>query len=294
MIEFILLYTAFVFGINNSGLITGSLIATGFSHKKAIMIAILGFTLGFLIEGSKMQYVLSSISSIDLTLQFIITSIIFTILAFTGLPISMINLLIGSHVGVALASNAIINSHNLFSIVLSWLVTPFIAVFLSIPSYMLLSNMLGRLSLLNINRFYAVSLPILTFYTAYSLAANNIGLLYINNLFFMLLPLAVVAGIVKGRRSELLVSEAIIGHSQASIFSSLLVSSLLLWIFTQLRIPISLSQLLLAGLIGVNIYRKPRVYNKAKLFMLIISWIGSTLVSILLAFLTATFLLDSL
>ncbi|RMF29180.1 MAG: hypothetical protein D6752_06415 [Candidatus Nitrosothermus koennekii] len=136
-------------------------------------------------------------------------------------------------------------------------------------------------------------MPLLTFYTSYTLAANNIGLLYTNNLTFFLLPLASIIGIIKGKKTALFVSERVVGHSQATIFSSLLASSLLLWIFTQFAIPLSLSQLLLASLFGVNLYRRPIIYNKTRMFMLIASWIGSTLLSVLLAYLS-TFLLGSL
>ncbi|GIU71214.1 MAG: hypothetical protein KatS3mg003_1274 [Candidatus Nitrosocaldaceae archaeon] len=293
LISIILLYTAFVFGWNNSGIVTGSITSTGFIYKKAIIIAILGFLLGFYLEGGKMSSVLLDISNTELNIQFIITSIILTIFSLLGLPISMVNILIGSHIGFALGMNTIINTNQLYNIVTSWLITPLLAIFASISFYIILTNILKRFSLLSVNKFYGISMPLLTFYTSYTLAANNIGLLYTNNLTFFLLPLASIIGIIKGKKTALFVSEGVVGHSQATIFSSLLASSLLLWIFTQFAIPLSLSQLLLASLFGVNLYRRPIVYNKTRMFMLIASWIGSTLVSILLAYLS-TFLLGSL
>jgi PiT family inorganic phosphate transporter len=291
VIELILLYTAFIFGYNNSGIITGVIVSSGFLYKRAIIIPITGFILGFYIEGSKMADVLLDISNIDQSIQFIITSIILTIFSLLGLPISMVNVLIGAHIGLALYNNTFINIDNLIDIIISWLITPFIAIVASILLYILLTNILKRLSLLTINRFYMIVMPLLTFYTSYALAANNIGLLHSNSL--LLLPIAASLGIVRSKKTTLFVSEQIVGHSQATIFSSLLASSLLLWIFTQFAIPLSLAQLLLASLFGVNLYRKPMIYNKTRMFMLIASWIGSTILSLSLAYF-ATFLLDSL
>lgn len=293
MIELILLYSAFIFGYNNSGIITGSMVSAGFTYRRAIIISITGFLLGFYIEGGKMADVLLEISNIELNIQFIITSIVLTVFSLLGLPISMVNALIGAHVGLALSNNALIDTDNLMNIVTSWLITPFLAIITSILLYILLVSILKRFSLLIINRFYIVAMPLLTFYTSYVLAANNIGLLHINNFFLFLLPIAASIGIFRGKKTALFVSEQVVGHSQATILSSLLASSLLLWLFTQFAIPLSLSQLLLASLFGINLYRKPRIYNKTRMFILVASWIGSTFLSLLLAFFT-TFLLGSL
>lgn len=291
MIELVLLYLVFIFGFNNSGIVTGGIVSSGFIYKKAIIISLAGFLLGFYIEGDKMSDILLEISNIDLNVQLIITSVILTTFSLLGLPISMVNALLGAHIGVALYNNATINIDSLTNIITSWLITPFIAIITSIIFYILLTNILKRSSLLTINRFYTVTMPILTFYLSYVLAANNLGLLYANNLF--LLPIAASIGMLIGKKTAFFVSEQVVGHSQATIFSSFMTSSLLLWIFTQLAIPLSLSQLLLASLFGVNLYRKPVIYNKMRVLMLIASWIGSTLLSLILAFLI-TFLLDSL
>ncbi|MFQ5920436.1 MAG: inorganic phosphate transporter, partial [Nitrososphaerales archaeon] len=126
------------------------------------------------------------------------------------------------------------------------------------------------------------------FYTAYSLGANNLGLLYgvslqdsalSEMLLLVFLPVAAFLGVIKSGRTSRFVSEGIVGHSPATIFSSLLVGAVLVWILTQAAIPVSLSQLLIGGLIGVNLYRKPKVYNKNALLLLVSSWVGVTALS---------------
>lgn len=283
-------YTAFIFGMNNSGLVSGSIVALGLSYRRAVIITALGFALGFMVEGGKMSSVLLDFSSISYDIPLVITSIIFSIFSFLGLPISMINILIGSYIGSSIASNVEFNTSMLRLIIASWIITPFIALAASMALYISILRMIEKFSLLAVNRFYSISMQILTFYTAYVLAANNLGLLY--NASIVFLPLSSILGIIIGRKVALLISQEIVGHSQATLLSSLSISIILLWIYTQLSIPISLTQLLLAGLLGVNMYRKPRIYNRKRLLLLISSWIGSTLVSIYLAY-TITYLLGS-
>jgi PiT family inorganic phosphate transporter len=140
--------------------------------------------------------------------------------------------------------------------------------------------------------FHLVTIPVIVFYTAYSLGANNIGLLYhislweeqsIHLLILTLLPVASFFGVMKSGKTSIFVSEGVVGHSPLTIFSSLLVGAILIWIFTQAAIPVSLAQVLIGGLIGVNLYRKPRTYNRSALIKLIGSWVGVTLASFVAA-----------
>jgi len=292
----IALYTSFVFGINNSGLSTGSLLASGFSYKKGIALTGVGFVAGALLEGWKMGGTFHSLTSSStmsvLVVTLIITAITFSIFSFLGLPISLVNVLIGSYVGASLANGLIINFTYMNLLALSWIALPFIAAIATIGTYKLTVRLLSNVSPVGIGMFHLVTIPIIVFYTAYSLGANNIGLLYhislweeqsIHLLILTLLPIASFFGVMKSGKTSIFVSEGVVGHSPLTIFSSLLVGAILIWIFTQAAIPVSLAQVLIGGLIGVNLYRKPRTYNRSALLKLIGSWVGVTLASFVAA-----------
>ncbi len=291
MLDLFILYIAFIFSISNGGLITGSLQSIGFTYKKSMLISALGIIFGFILEGNKIGGTLLNIANIELDIQLIITGIILTITTIFGLPMSMINILIVSHIGVAIAQGASINISNITTIILSWVISPLISIALTILLYIILQNILKRFSILSINKFYSTLIPILIFYTAYLLGANNLGLLYIDNILILLIPIAIIIGSIMSKRTTFFISEGIIGQSQGMLSASLLTSSLLLWIFTQLSLPLSLSHLLLASLIGSNLYRVPFLYNKRKIYLLIVLTIISILLSFLLAY-CITFLLD--
>jgi phosphate/sulfate permease len=295
----IAIYTSFVFGINNSGLSTGSLLASGFSYKKGIALTGIGFAAGALLEGWKMGGTIESLTGsgstimTTLAITLIITAIVFSVFSFLGLPISLVNVLVGSYIGASLAIGLTLNYAYMNMLLLSWVALPFLAAIATIGAYKLTVRLLSNVSPVGMGMFHLVSIPIIVFYTAYSLGANNIGLLYhlslqgeeqyIHFLLLTLLPIASFFGVMKSGKTSAFVSEGVVGHSPLTIFSSLLVGAILVWIFTQAAIPVALSQVLIGGLIGVNLYRKPRTYNKNALLKLIGSWIGVTIVSFIAA-----------
>ncbi|MFQ5941222.1 MAG: inorganic phosphate transporter [Nitrososphaerales archaeon] len=287
------IYTSFVFGINNSGLPAGSLLASGFSYKKGIALTGVGFLAGALLEGWKMGGTLEGLTGATSTLSvliitLIVTGIIFSIFSFLGFPISLVNVLIGSYLGASLAIGLSLNYTYMNVLLISWVALPFVAAIATIGAYKVTVRLLKNVSPVGMATFHLISVPLIVFYTAYTLGANNIGLLYhlsvpaeqmMQFLFLTLLPIASFFGVMKSRKTSIFVSEGVVGHSPLTIFSSLLVGAILVWIFTQVSLPVSLSQVLIGGLIGVNLYRKPRAYNKNALIKLVASWVGVTLVS---------------
>jgi PiT family inorganic phosphate transporter len=298
------IYTSFVFGINNSGLSTGSLLASGFSYRKGIALTGMGFVVGTMLEGWKMGGTIdgltagSTVSVLVLTL--LIAGVIFSIFSFIGLPISLVNVLVGSYIGASIASGISVNYSYLNLLVLSWIALPFVAAIATIGTYKLTVRLLSNVSPVGIGRFHLITVPMIVFYTAYTLGANNIGLLYHLSLsgeeilhFLLLgsLPIASFFGVMKSGKTSIFVSEGVVGHSPLTIFASLLIGSILVWSFTQIAIPVSLSQVLIGGLIGVNLYRKPRAYNRKALLKLIVSWVGVTVLSFLVALILQRLLL---
>ena len=298
------IYTSFVFGINNSGLSTGSLLASGFSYRKGIALTGMGFVVGTMLEGWKMGGAIdgltagSTVSVLVLTL--LIAGVIFSIFSFIGLPISLVNVLVGSYIGASIASGISVNYSYVNLLVLSWIALPFVAAIATIGTYKLTVRLLSNVSPVGIGRFHLITVPMIVFYTAYTLGANNIGLLYhlslsgeeiLHLLLLGSLPIASFFGVMKSGKTSIFVSEGVVGHSPLTIFASLLIGSILVWSFTQIAIPVSLSQVLIGGLIGVNLYRKPRAYNRKALLKLIVSWVGVTVLSFLVALILQRLLL---
>lgn len=282
MIELLSLYLAFILGMNNAGLLSGTLVAGGMSYRNSIIIIIIGFIVGFVIEGGKIANTLESISKIDIEIQLVVTSILLTIFTIIGMPVSMVNLLIAAHIGKALAINAEIDLIILASILIAWIIAPLVTILSSIILYEILKRMINNISLLSLNKFYSIATLVTTFYMAYTLSANNIALLSIDS-FSFILPFMAITGMIN-KKVAFVISEDIVGQSRLTILSTFIASSLLLWLFTQFSIPISLSQMVLAGLIVNNLHKRPHIYNKSKLLVLVTSSILSTITSLVIAY----------
>jgi PiT family inorganic phosphate transporter len=287
-----------MFGVNNSGLSTGSLLASGFSFRKGIAVTGAGFLVGALLEGWKMKSTIVSLAGLEsatlsvLLTTLIITSILFSVFSFWGMPISLVNILVGSYVGAGLAAGYSVNYAYLNMIMLSWVALPVVAAVATVGCYGMTVRLLARMSPVGVGRFYLLAMPVIVFYTAYSLGANNIGMLHssvlhhsqlLEILLLVLLPIASFFGVMKSGKTSRFVSEGVVGQSPTTVFSSLFVGAVLVWLFTQVAIPVSLSQLLIGGLVGVNLFRKPKVYNRDALIKLIVVWMGVTALSFLTA-----------
>lgn len=291
----ILLYIAFLFGINNAGIAVTSMLSSGFNYRISAGISALGFIAGALLEGWKMS---SVIVMEDYTTTFGVTAIILTIFSFLHVPVSMVNIIFASYIG-----NTIETTHltaHTASVVAVWVIAPFIALIATISIYHLIVRLTTRLSLVSLFRFYSLMIPLVTFYASYTIGANNLGLLYfmgngytnatviIDGIYIIFAILAVfVIGVVKGKNISRFLSEEIVGYTPATILSSISSCSIILWLSTQIQIPLPFSQMLIGSLIGINMMKRPHVYNKRSLLLLVSSWVGSTVLSFIVAFAVA-------
>lgn len=293
----LLLYIALLFGINNAGIAVANMLASGFNYRISVSISALGFITGALLEGWKMG---SVIMLEDYTTTSVVTAIMLSIFSFLHIPVSMVNIIFASYIGSTIEATP---TTNTASVIAWWIVTPFIALLTTISIYHIVVRFTARLSLVNLFRFYSLMLPVVTFYASYTIGANNLGLLYsmssryivvddttltpalANGIYMMLAILLVfVIGMIKGRSIARFLSEEIVGYTPATILSGISSSSIILWLSTQIQIPLPFSQMLISSLIGINMIRKPHVYNKRSLLLLVSSWLGSTLLSFIITF----------
>lgn len=284
----LLLYIAFLFGINNSGIALAGMLASGFSYRASMGISVLGFMTGALLEGWKMG---SVIMPEDHTVTFGVTAVILSIFSFLHMPVSMVNVLLAGYIGAG------IDTAGAISVVAWWIVTPFMALGATVSLYSIMVRFTARLSLVSLFRFYSVLIPSAVFYASYTIGANNLGLLYTITMShgyfnaadgsYMIIAAMLgtfIIGVARGKSISRLLSEGIVGHTPATILSSVTSCSIILWISTQIQIPLPFSQMLMGSLIGINMMKRPRIYSKHSLLLLVSSWTGSTLLSFLIVY----------
>lgn len=307
-----LLLLAFIFGMNNSGVVVGPLVSSGFRYRRSIVIAIIGFALGLLLEGHKTGYNILTINAISNRVDIVrsiillITLVALLVSSYIGIPTSMVNILFASYIGAIMGMNPeYYNEHiskQVLITIIFWIVLPFIAFFLSMIVHRTVLYNVRLLGLISVSKFYSIALQLALFYAAYTIGSNNLGLLYsigydVSSISYDLYGITLMAillfafalGMINGERVSKFIGEDMIGLTPARVLGSILTSSITLWIATQMRIPSSFLHLLICSLLGVGITIKPSVYNRKHITLLLTSWIFLTLISFI-----ASFMLNSM
>jgi len=221
---------------------------------------------------------------------------IMTVMAF---PISTTHAIIGSIVGVGIAAGLFhkINFITVYEIVVSWLLTPAATIILAIIIYALIIAPLStRMGIIQFNRIFQVILLFGTFSLAYSVGANNIGNvagpLIIANILDDTTILAVLFGISMGlgtvffsRKVVFTVGNRITAMGPVLAFTSQFSAGLVIYIFTLLGIPVSSTQAVIGGILGVGMLKGTRSVDKKTIEYIFLGWILTPVISAILSML---------
>jgi phosphate/sulfate permease len=294
-----LLVFGFAFGWNNSGLTTGNL-SNLVSYKLALTLTVAGVFAGLLILGGKMsssiigKLVSTNISSSAIFAAVIVSVVLLILLTIFRLPVSLSNCVVGSFVGAALASQIPINVGFLIMIVGSWLAAPFLCAILAIIAYGVVVKLEGSLALSTVSTINRMLLVIAVFYVSFTLGANNIGLIVSfakNNLsgssVFLEVSIFLTTAlgmILFGKSIAKVVGDKIVGLSQVKTLAAMLGSAIITSLFTALSVPVSLTQVVIGGMLGAGVAHRPSIVNMQELLILVLGWAIVTIVSAGLAF----------
>jgi len=293
--EFLLPVLVLVFSWNNSSLTTGSLAGSELlSYRRAVYLSIVGLATGTILEGNKMNHVTARIS-LQETQNILLISIVTTIalvmfLSIGNIPASITNALVGSFVGAILATGASIDLSYFSLIVASWAISPFMATLLTILLYKFVTRAIRKMSLLAVDTMNRIGVIVTVFALAYSLGANNVGLINglaaDSNLILLILNLIMLClGVLLfGKKIAQSVGTKLVGLSPLSVLTAMLCTAGVLWFFTQLSVPIAVTQVTIGSLIGSSLTKRPIILNKKPLLEVFGSWIIVTAFSLLLGY----------
>ncbi|HEY4672846.1 MAG TPA: inorganic phosphate transporter [Nitrososphaerales archaeon] len=301
--EFLLPVLVLVFSWNNSSLTTGSLAGSELlSYRRAVYLSIIGLVAGTVLEGNKMNNVTTKISPKG-TQEMVLISVGITIvlvmyLSMWNIPVSITNALVGSFIGAILATGVSVDVSYFSLIVVSWTVSPVIAASLTILLYKFMTRVIRKMSLLAVDTINRIGVMVTVFVLAYSLGANNIGLInglaIDSNLALLILNLIMLClGVLLfGKRIAQSVGTKLVGLSPLSVLTAMLCTAGVLWFFTQLSIPIAVTQVAIGSLIGSSLTKRPVILNKKHLLEVFGSWILMTVFSLLLGYVLGTIFLQ--
>ena len=294
----------FVFGWNNSSFLIGNGRGSGsLTLREALLVSTIGLVLGVLLQGSRMLKSLSGSlapsASNHVVLVALLVSLGLTVtLSLVKLPVSFSMVLVGSFAGAVLASSLAFNYARVQEITGFWLVAPLAT---AVAAYLLMHAIVrgvSGLSLIALDGVSRYAVIVTSLLIAYVLGANNIGLIYgtvLNGaapsdaIALLLAAIAVVGMVSLGSGGVSgTIGDRMLVLSPLGVVSTFLASAAVMWIGTDLGIPISLTQCLIGGMFGAALSKQISVVNTRLAVENIASWVVAPTISFILAALIIT------
>jgi PiT family inorganic phosphate transporter len=288
-----------VLGANNLSTCLGTSIGSRrLRYSQALALASIGTMGGIVLEGSKLSHVITSaiVSSTDPRFAIIVTFSTLTVMIFLTyrkLPISLSQVAVGAALGAALAAGINVNWRFALLIALSWILTPVVGF--------TFANLLSRLArrigkdvrgVFSQNIMYSYLTVVSGVYASYALGANTVGLILgmvdvpssQHLLVSVTFGLATILGMILfSRGTTLSVAENIVGLNPSASFASQMGGAATVHGFTQLGIPVSMSQAVVGGIFGAAIQRKIVVRNDRLIREIVLGWTAAPLLGAVLA-----------
>ena len=295
------LFISAILGANNASACFGANVGAGFvRYRTAAVLAALGVFLGVIIEGAKLSRavyhgVLGEVSMEAMTIIMVTAMIIIGVATIFRLPLSLSESLIGSAVGIGIGSQINVNWRFTLTVFAFWVINPFFSAILSVAICRVLSYATSRVkNILTLNYVYGKAASALSFYVAYVLGANTLGL--VSGIYAPFMPIKEIIPLLFGLAAALgiyflsrgiteSVGREIIGLSPVTALVSQLSGAITVHLFTQFGLPVSITQAQVGGILGIGIAKRIVFMNKRKTRNIILGWMLAPLVGAIVSWL---------
>lgn len=293
-------------GSNDAANIFGTGVAARvLTYRTATILISIFVVVGALLEGYKSMDTVAEMSRMPHMAAFtaaFAAGLCVAAFSYLSLPVATSQAIMGAVLGIGLISG-IPDYTRLYKIVLCWIFTPIGAMVISRVLYPLLGNafqrLLADLQLRNI--FIRWALLFAGCYGAYCLGANNVANVtgvYVGS--GLLTPLqaalvgslSIASGVLTYSRKVMdTVGKKIVELDGFSAFVSTFSAAITVHLFTQVGVPVSTSQAIVGGVIGVGLVKGARTVSRKTLLEIAIGWVSTPLSSGVIAYLLMRFYL---
>jgi PiT family inorganic phosphate transporter len=267
------LISSFLVGGNNSAIALGILVSTNVLRRRlSYLINAISLFSGASIGSITME---SSIYGLISSQNFLLLEIVLSAILFSstvtfyylnkiGIPASLSQMIYPSLASVVLIARGTIGfDWGKFDFtVLSWILSPLVAIATSLSMYFFLKKLLkSKRNFIREIRYYKYGLIISSIFTSFVTGANAIGIIIsaglISEPFYITAPIYATAaslGIyLSSRKAVITVGFRItrLGYTAAS--SALIGSDIISEVFTIFGVPISITQTIMGGIIGLSL-----------------------------------------
>jgi len=287
-------------GSNDAANVFGAGVAANvLKYRTAIILVSIFVIAGALLEGHKSMDTVGEMSKMSHDAAFVATfsaGLCVSFFSYLSLPVSTSQAIMGAVLGIGMISG-IPDFSRLYKVLLCWVFTPIGAMIFSRLLYPIFGKLFGKI-LRNIqmrNAFIKSALVLAGCYGAYSLGANNVANVtgvYVGSGFLtpfqasVFGSLSIAFGVLTYSKKVMnTVGRKIVELDGFSAFISALSAAITVHFFTQVGVPVSTSQAVVGGVIGVGLIKGARTVSKKTLIEIGIGWISTPLSSGIIAYL---------
>lgn len=285
-------------GGNDAGNVFGTAVATRFiSFRKAGILSFACIVLGATLQGHKGIETLSNITTQSVYTSIMIgwvVSIVSLVLTLLGLPISLSQSIIGALLGLGLAQRDV-EWDLLKKVVICWLATPIGAGVIAILIYKLLLVGLSRvrIGILTRETIIRYGLIAVGMGGSYALGANNVAntvgifpntVQEISNVrLAMLGGISIGLGVILLSKPVMMkLGREIVALDGFSAFVAVLSSSISVYIFALIGVPVSTTQAIVGAIIGIGIHHGVHTLHFRVIRDILLSWFLAPLLCLIL------------
>ena len=266
--------------------------------RKAVFLFGFFVLMGITLQGGRvMKTVGKEILEINLyivSISLLVSAILVIVSNWWRLPVSTHQVIIGSLTGSGVAFGVSINLDSLLKIVLSWAISPFGALLLSIILYRIMEKTLSKLPFFQIERILKVLLLISSVLIAYNTGANELatvlgpiihsGLIDQGWASLMGSLFVLFGAVLISHRVIETIGKGITALDPYSGFAAQFGAGACVLLFTCLGMPVSTTYCIIGGISGVGISKGIGTVRIDLIKKIALSWLLTPLFSFLICF----------
>lgn len=289
-------FLGFLLGANDSANVLGPVIGSGiFAAKHLTMLSAASCFVGALVLGKSSVLVNSQLSHVgtsESALLYLVVSAIALLYLLRGIPVAITQIIVGVSAGVGIV-NRNLEVRMLFFVVLGWFLTPLVSVLAGLTMYRLVASLFNSIKSIYLKALLLkFSLQLFTIYSAFSLGANSVGkftgALYSAGFrmewLLILGAFALTLGMLTfGQKIAQTVARAIVPLDDFSAFVCLASSSVVIYLFSLIGLPISPSHAVVSSIVGIGYARGVSLRDERIVKMIVLSWVVGPAVGALIS-----------
>ena len=293
------LFLGWSVGANDSANMFGTAVASRMVKYRTAVIFIAVFViLGAFLQGGEGIKTVSSLAADDYMMLISCTfaaAIAMTLMSWLKIPVSSSQMMIGAVIGVGIVRQNV-EPEPIIKVIACWVLNPFGAMLIAMILYWILAWPIRKIrpSIFTLDPILRVGLVICGCYGAYALGANGVGIesvVFTGNVEGMIpndqTELAAALGgafigfgaITYSKPVMMTVGKGIVPLDSFTALIAVLSLAVTVHVFAMIGVPVSTSQSIIGGLIGIGFVKGLHIVNQKMLKRVIIWWIVSPFIS---------------